>query len=57
LRRIPVAAPDGLPVGPTALSVTNTATGEISPGASFEVLGLTVSGPRSGANPITLGVW
>ena len=48
LRRITVAVPDGLPVGPTALSVTNTATGEISPGAAFEVLGLTVSGATAG---------
>src|SRR5436190_3483035 len=42
LRRLTVVVPDGLPVGTVALRVTNTATGEISQGASVELIALTV---------------
>ena len=55
LRRLTVVVPDGLPIGTTALTVTNTATGDIGQGASFEVVGLTVSGTTT-ASPGSTGV-
>ena len=55
LRRLTVVVPDGLPIGTTALTVTNTATGDIGQGASFELISLTVSGTTT-ASPGSTGV-
>jgi hypothetical protein len=55
LRRLTAVVPDGLPIGTTALTVTNTSTGDIGQGASFELVGLTVSGTTT-ASPGSTGV-
>jgi PKD repeat protein len=55
VRRVTVVVPDGLAIGTTGLTVTNTTTGEVSQGASFELIALTISGTTT-ASPGSTGI-
>ena len=49
LRRVSVVVPGGLPNGATALTVRNTATGELSSGKSFDVIAISLPDVTSAA--------
>ena len=53
LRRLSVRVPAGLPVGPTALSVTNKATGGTSEGLTIQIISIALADIASAATGAT----
>ncbi|MGE5245125.1 MAG: PKD domain-containing protein [Betaproteobacteria bacterium] len=49
MRRLSVIVPAGLPVGPAALAVTDTVTGEVSTGMSMQVIAISLPDVRAAA--------
>ncbi|MGE5243952.1 MAG: hypothetical protein ACM3SQ_06970, partial [Betaproteobacteria bacterium] len=49
MRRLSVIVPAGLPVGPAALAVTDTVTGEVSTGMSMQVIAISLPDVQAAA--------